>query len=37
MLEGKGILTRYTILRSTGKKSRGRIETYLDTSFTKFI
>ena len=30
----KGSITRFTLLRSTGKKGRGRMDTYLETSST---
>ena len=34
-VEGRGLITRCTILRSTEKKERGRIYIYLETSSTE--
>ena len=34
-VESNGLITRFTLLRSTGKKRSGRMYTYLETSSTK--
>ena len=33
-VEGKGLITRFNLLRSSGKKGRGNMDTFLETSST---